>query len=233
MFSFRPAAVSRALWPRRARFAVGLGLAGAGVVAVALNPPLWPVSVGLAMIPVVDRVTVRRTPAARNGRPDQRVGQLLGTLERYGYRVMANVHLRLKTADYVVVGASGVYVVTLNARPGRYRLTKTGWLTYNGRNVTDVVGQGSTRVAEARRILLEHGAESPVQCLVALTATSLSAGLIDMGNVKILEAADLPAYIQHRSERLAGDQVVRVAAALAPRREPGHHRVETFTSTAV
>ncbi len=206
--------------PRRLRLAVGLGLAGLGAAAVALNPPMWPVSLGLAVaIPVVDRVTVRK-PGAKARRRDIRVGQLLGTLERYGYRVMLNVPLRRRTADFVVMGPSGTYVVTLNAQPGRYRLTKAGWLTYNGRTVADVVGEGSTRVAEAKRILAEHGVKSPVQSLVALTATSLPDGAIDMGNVKILEATDLPAYIKHGPERLAADQVLRIATALTPRREP-------------
>jgi hypothetical protein len=205
--------------PRRLRLAVGLGLAGVGAAAVALNPPMWPVSLGLAVaIPVVDRVTVRK-PGAKARKKDVRVGQLLGTLERYGYRVMLNVPLRRRTADYVVMGPSGTYVVTLNAQPGRYRLTKAGWLTYNGRTVADVVGEGSTRVAETKRILAEHGVKSPVQSLVALTATSLPDGAIDMGNVKILEAADLPAYIKHGPERLAADQVLRIATALTPRRE--------------
>jgi len=213
------------LRPRRRRLAVGLVLAGLSAAAVALNPPMWPVSVGLAvMIPVVDRVTVRRQPASKRNRTEVRVGQLLGTLERYGYRVMLNVPLRRRTADFVVMGPSGTYVVSLNAQPGRYRLTKSGWLTYNGRSVADVVGEGSTRVAEAKRILAEHGVKSPIQSLVALTATSLPDGPIDMGNVKILEAADLPAYISHRPERLAADQVLRIATALTPRREPQQPR---------
>lgn len=206
--------------PRRLRLAVGLGLAGLGAAALALNPPMWPVSLGLAVaIPVVDR-SVRKQPGAKGGRQDVRVGQLLGTLERYGYRVMLNVPLRRRTADFVVMGPSGTYVVTLNAQPGRYRLTKAGWLTYNGRTVADVVGEGSTRVAETKRILAEHGLKSTVQSLVALTSTSLGEGPIDMGNVKIIEAADLPAYIKSRAERLAPDQVLRIATALTPRREP-------------
>jgi len=209
--------------PRRLRLAVGLGLAGLGAVAVALNPPMWPVSLGLAAaIPVVDRVTVRRQPSAK-GR-EVRVGQLLATLERYGYRVMLNVPLRRRTADFVVMGPSGTYVVTLNAQPGRYRFTKAGWLTYNGRTVADVVGDGSTRVAETKRILAEHGVKSPVQSLVALTSTSLPDGPIDMGNVMILDAADLPAYIKHGPDRLAADHVLRIAAALTPRREPQRQR---------
>ena len=209
--------------PRRLRLGVGLGLAGLGAAAVALNPPMWPVSLGLAAaIPVVDRVTVRRQPSAK-GR-EVRVGQLLATLERYGYRVMLNVPLRRRTADFVVMGPSGTYVVTLNAQPGRYRFTKAGWLTYNGRTVADVVGDGSTRVAETKRILAEHGVKAPVQSLVALTSTSLPDGPIDMGNVKILEAADLPAYIKHGPDRLAADHVLRIATALTPRREPQRQR---------
>jgi len=209
--------------PRRLRLGVGLGLAGLGAAAVALSPPMWPVSLGLAAaIPVVDRVTVRRQPSAK-GR-EVRVGQLLATLERYGYRVMLNVPLRRRTADFVVMGPSGTYVVTLNAQPGRYRFTKAGWLTYNGRTVADVVGDGSTRVAETKRILAEHGVKSPVQSLVALTSTSLPDGPIDMGNVMILEAADLPAYIKHGPDRLAADHVLRIATALTPRREPQRQR---------
>ena len=210
--------------PRRLRLAVGLGLAGLGAVAVALNPPMWPVSLGLAAaIPVVDR-TVRRQPSGKGRKHEVRVGQLLATLERYGYRVMLNVPLRRRTADFVVMGPSGTYVVTLNAQPGRYRLTKSGWLTYNGRTVADVVGEGSTRVAETKRLLAEQGVKSPVQSLVALTSTSLPDGPIDMGNVKILEAADLPAYIKHGPDRLAADQVLRIATALTPRREPQQPR---------
>ena len=211
--------------PRWLRLAVGLGLAGLGAAAVALNPPMWPVSLGLAAaIPVVDRVTVRRQPSAKGRGNEVRVGQLLATLERYGYRVMLNVPLRRRTADFVVMGPSGTYVVTLNAQPGRYRFTKAGWLTYNGRTVADVVGEGSTRVAETKRILAEHGVKSPVQSLVALTSTSLPDGPIDMGNVKLLEAADLPAYIKHGPDRLAADQVLRIATALTPRREPQQTR---------
>ena len=149
------------------------------------------------------------------------MGQLLATLERYGYRVMLNVPLRRRSADFVVMGPSGTFVVTLNAQPGRYRLTKAGWLTYNGRTVADVVGEGGHPRGRDQAHPCRARSEVPgaVARGPALTSTSLPDGPIDMGNVKILEAADLPAYIKHGPDRLAADQVLRIATALTPRRE--------------
>lgn len=138
----------------------------------------------------------------------------LAGLDPRAYRILEKLHHRRGVIEHVVVGAAGVFTIRPNHQPGRFRLNRAGWLTYNGRKVGDVVGPSSVEVAEVRRRLRAAGVHSPVHGLVVLTGTRLPDGPIEMGTTTIVESADVASFIRRGRPRLDQSQVVRVAAAV-------------------
>jgi hypothetical protein len=196
--------------------ASSLVILGGVLVAVAVGTP-WPLAVAFVVATVAwagrdDLPYFHRIVQGAVG--EETVAALLAPLEAEGFVVLHDLDIGRGNVDHVVVGPTGIFVVETKAWTGRVYL-KPGPRLMCGARVEDrTISQVLAEVFEVRRRLRHVGMDGWVEAFVALTATRLPKGEIDLRGVRVVEAGAIPDAIRASRPRFTETQVARAAAVI-------------------
>jgi hypothetical protein len=214
--------MQREAWPVPFRasttrwFAYGALVGVAIVAAIPLHHRLWPVSVlALAAIPIAERAAGRTRPRSRT-RPSDRepVPSRLAALEGDGFHVLNQIDAGNHRLEQVVVGPTGVFVVHVNTWPGRFFMRRDGWFSHTRGDAGELVWDVTREVMAVKARLRAKRLGTPVQGLVAVTASKMEEPVIHMGRVTFVDAERVVDYVTSRRRSLSPEQVSKAAAGI-------------------
>ena len=180
---------------------------------------------GVFPIPTETMQTEVKTPVAepeapgRKGRRQDRapkpphldpVREAARPLEAEGYRVLSNTRPGPGRIDLIIVGPTGVFVVTTNDWRGRFYMKHDGWFRHSRRDAGEIVWRANRHVVAVKARLRASGIKAPIHGVVAITRGRLREGAIDMGMVMFVRASDLAPYIRACHRSLTREQAARV-----------------------
>jgi hypothetical protein len=213
-----PRAPAQSLREQTRRFAaVGSAVvAFAALIGTLLGGP-WPLMLAVSIAAAAflwrdDLVVVHRRVQGAVG--EETVGALLAPLEAEGFVVVHDLDTGRGNVDHVVVGPTGIFVIETKAWTGRVYLKPGPRLMCGAREEDRTISQVLAEVFEVRRRLRHVGMDGWVEAFVALTATRLPKGEIDLRGVRVVEAAAIPDAIRASRPRFTETQVARAAAVI-------------------
>ncbi len=145
---------------------------------------------------------------------EETVAALLAPLEADGFVVLHDLDTGRGNVDHVVVGPTGIFVLETKAWTGRVYLKPGPRLMCGAREEDRTISQVLAEVFEVRRRLRHVGMDGWVEAFVALTATRLPKGEIDLRGVRVVEAGAIPDAIRASRPRFTETQVARAAAVI-------------------
>jgi hypothetical protein len=188
-----------------------------GIVPMVLfgNPWYWGVALTAFVFVVWHRPDIAWALRQRKGAlGEEAVARILDRLEPRGFHTIHDLDVGRGNVDHVVVGPTGVFAIETKARRGRFYLRKGGRLMVSGHDGGAITRQAIGEAREIRRRLTDAGTPVWVESVVALTATTLPKGPINLSNVSVIEIADLEAFITDRPPRLSPVTVARAVGAI-------------------
>jgi nuclease-like protein len=186
-------------------------LSAAGLALVITNPSWWPVSlVTVGTIPFLYHFAgPRRLVHGAVGATG-----VLEHLEARGYGVWHRVCVGDRVICHVVVGPTGVFVVTRIGWSGRFRMGQDGWVRHSRKDASRLVWEASRDAAAVKGRLRAAGLRTvPVRAVVALTRARISQDWIDLGQATVMRVSQVPKYVLSSSGSLSPEQVARAMAA--------------------
>jgi hypothetical protein len=191
-------------------------VAFAALIGALLGGP-WPVMLAVSIAAATllwrdDLLVVQRQVQGAVG--EETVAALLAPLEAEGFVVLHDLDTGGGNVDHVVVGPTGIFVIETKAWTGRVYLEPGPRLMCGAREEDPTIAQVLAEVFEVRRRLRHVGMDGWVEAFVALTATSLPMGEIDLRGVRVVEAGAVPDAVRASRRRFTETQVARAAAVI-------------------
>lgn len=147
-------------------------------------------------------------------RGERTVGAILRTLGPE-YRVVHDLDIGRGNVDHVVIGPTGVFAVETKAWRETVWLDEGSKLMSGRWDRSRAIGQA---LAEAIAVRERIGDVRWVEAVIALSRLPLPSRM-DIRGVSVLDARDVPSFIQDRTSKLSPDEVERAFAQLTRPRD--------------
>ncbi|MFN2590433.1 MAG: nuclease-related domain-containing protein [Actinomycetota bacterium] len=158
-------------------------------------------------------------------RRDESLADLLAALEPLGYAVLHDVETDGGTADHVVVGPSGVFVIQTRTWRGNVHQATRGRLMCDGKDRSEAVDHAIAVTAAIGRRLDGIGVRW-VNAILAVSDARVRHPMT-FRRVRVTSGRDAVALILNAPERLTRPEVARAGSMLARR---GLHRLRAQPS---
>jgi hypothetical protein len=161
----------------------------------------------------------------KGARGEEAVGRLLAPLEAAGFQVFHDIATGHGNIDHVVVGSTGVFAIETKAWTRSVYRGPGGVLMCGGFDQTAAVNQARAEAMELKRRVALSGSSVWVKPIIALSATRLRQGPIEIGDVHVLDAEAVASYIQDRKPVLGVREIGRAAHAILANAAPPEIRI--------